>query len=85
MSDARALTLRILSEGRISADEAVTLLTGLAQPAEGASPVSADSKQQRVVPVGESLPVSYDAAGGPMAPGQVHIIHDNNINIFSPF
>ena len=75
MSDARILTLRMLSEKRISADEAITLLRAMLQAAGGA----------HRMPVA-NVPILHDVFEAiPPAPRLVPIIRDNSLDIFNPF
>ncbi|UCD94978.1 MAG: hypothetical protein JSU69_02695 [Candidatus Zixiibacteriota bacterium] len=75
MSDARILTLRMLSDRRISADEAVTLLRGMVQTAGSAhhEPIA-------------GAPARHDVFEAmPLGPEPALVIRDNDFNIFNPF
>ena len=75
MSDARTLTLQMLSEKRISADEAITLLRAMVQSAGGV----------HRVPVAD-VPIRHNVFEAiPPAPRLVPIIRDNSFDILNPF
>lgn len=78
MSDARILTLRMLSEKRISADEAVTLLHGMVQ--------TADSSYSGPLVPATGAPARHDIFEAvPPVPRLVPVIRDNSFDIFNPF
>ena len=85
MNDANSLTLRILSEGRISAVEAETLLRAM-RCAPDRAMLAPTARETRLVEwAGKAQSIPPVDRTGLVYTGRLFAVRDNYVNVLNPF